>query len=117
MKTPTPALSCGTCASTISATRAWPPDYEHREAALAPILARCYEGAAGMPKEAADRQAALLEASLVKEFPASWGILAQARLKATDPACRRRLQEEQAALLAVMERAQPMAQARLQQGY
>jgi hypothetical protein len=91
--------------------------YEHREAALAPILARCYEGAAGMPKEAADRRAALLEASLVKEFPAAWGILAQARLKATDPACRRRLQEEQAALLAVMERAQPMAQARLQQGY
>ena len=88
-----------------------------REAALAPILARCYEGAAGMPKEAADRRAALLEASLVKEFPAAWGILAQARLKATDPACRRRLQEEQAALLVVMERAQPMVQARLQQGF
>jgi len=90
------------------------PYYERREAALAPFLARCYEGAT-MSQEIADRSAALLEAALVKEFPSALGILAQARLKATAPAFRRRLREEQAGLLAVMERAQAMAEARLRQ--
>ena len=88
--------------------------YQRREAALGPLLARCYDGAT-TPKEVAARNTALLEGTMVKEFPSALAILAQARLKATDPVFRRRLKEEQAGLLAVMERAQAMAEARMQQ--
>jgi hypothetical protein len=88
--------------------------YQHRELALAPFLARCYEGTT-TPKEVAERSVASLEATLGQEFPSALAVLAQARLKATDPVCRRRLKEEQAGLLAVMERAQAMAEARLLQ--
>jgi hypothetical protein len=55
-----------------------------------------------MPREVADRSADSLEATFVKESSSALGNLAQARLKATDPVFRRRLQEEQAGFRAVM---------------
>ena len=88
--------------------------YQHREAALVPFLARCYEGGT-TPKQVVDRGAALLEGTMVKEFPSALAILAQARLRTTDPVFRRRLQEEQAGLIAVLEWAQALAETRLQQ--
>lgn len=89
--------------------------YQHREAALEPFLARCYEDST-TPKEVADRRPASLENAMMKEFPAALGTLAQARLRATSPVFRRRLQEEQAGLISVMERAQALAEARMPQG-
>ncbi len=86
--------------------------YQHREAALEPVLARCYEGTTMPPREAA-RLARRLEESFTREFPAALGVLMRARMKAADPAHRRRLEQERAGLLQTMARAEALATARL----